>query len=118
MQNIRHQGIMQTNTQPTLDTENPDVRESLFPINPMKPSVWIVNAPSAADLPHFWIYDYIFLVWNAHDKITSINFGYFSIDLSNLKIHNHIDFKSDSRLVNLIVYTVVNTNDGTHDNEI
>lgn len=48
---------MQTNTQPTLDIENPDVRESLFPISLMKPYTLSVNAPSPADVPHFWIYD-------------------------------------------------------------
>ena len=44
---------MQTNTQQTWDTENPDVRDSLFPISLMKPYALIVNAPSLADVPHF-----------------------------------------------------------------
>ena len=44
---------MQTNTQPTLDTENPDVSDSLFPISLIKPYALIVNAPSPADVPHF-----------------------------------------------------------------
>ena len=47
----------------------------------------------------------IFLVWTVLDKMTSINYVFFAIDLSNVKIHNHIDLIS-ADVVNRVVSTI------------